>query len=396
MRRLQGTRDLSLAWLFCVAPRLMAVAVLWPAVRLGTSSTIITNHVFSSDLGTPLWPPLYSAFAELAWRLSFGWTPGFVLLHVAAQSLLGPAVFVLAERLGLSRREGWIAVAGCALLPYFVGTSVRSMDVGITIAVAAIGAAALARPGLAAGPASAAWVLTRAEALPLVIILWLGGAVIAWRNRGRRWVAGAALFIAILIAWSAANFVRFGAFTPLSANGGANFYIGNRDGVEASLASRSFNPANEPPQMGESASGADGPYAEDAALGRFTWDRLAANPSRVPTLVRLKFLRYWDWELGTVPPHSRAERLAYTVPYVTLLCLLPFGIVKLWRTGRRFALLFLLLALAGQMLPYLVVFGLIRMRMTVEWALILFGASAVGGLRWSPPHAVRSTTRLAS
>ena len=382
--------------MFSVAPRLMAVAVLWPAVRLGTSSTTIANHVFSSDLGTPLWPPLYAAFAWLAWHLSFGWAPGFVLLHVAAQSLLGPAVFVLAERLGLSRREGWIAVAGCAVLPYFVGTSVRSLDVGITIAVAAIGAAALARPRLAAGPASAAWVLTRAEALPLVIVLWIGAALTARGTGERRWMGGAAVFVAILGAWSAANFVRFGRLTPLPANAGANFYIGNRDGVEASLASRSFNPASEPSRPDAATAAVTGAYAQDAALGRLAWRGLVANPARVPALVWLKFQRYWDWDLGTVPSHSRAERVAYTVPYVTLLCLLPLGAARLWRTERRSALLFLCLVIAGQMLPYLAVFGLIRMRMTVEWALILLGASAVGGLRWSPPHAVRSATRLAS
>ena len=112
-------------------------------------------------------------------------------------------------------------------------------------------------------------------------------------------------------------------------------------------------------------------------------------------LVPLKFARYWDWTLGGNVPHSQAEQWAYTIPYLVLLVLGSLGVVRLWRDGHRSALAFLLIVMAGYMLPHLAVFGLIRMRMSVEWALILVGAAAMGELRWSSPHAVGSATRLA-
>ncbi|MEI6246523.1 MAG: hypothetical protein WCQ64_15955, partial [Acidobacteriota bacterium] len=212
------------------------------------------------------------------------------------------------------------------------------------------------------------------------------------RRAGAR---AAAVFIAVLLAWSAANAVRFGRFTPLPANAGQNLVIGHRPTIAAQLTDRTFNPALEPAVVEPSSDGGGSLYDIDAAAAALAWRRIRDEPAAALALVPLKALRYWDWVLGRVPPHSRLEHLAYTAPYLALLLLAPSGAVQLWRTGRRSALAFLLIVMVGYMLPHLVVFGLIRMRMSVEWALILVGAAAMGELRWSSPHAVGSATRLA-
>ncbi|MEI6246759.1 MAG: hypothetical protein WCQ64_17165, partial [Acidobacteriota bacterium] len=169
-------RDLTLAWLACLLPRVVIAIALHTQIELSTSSTAIVDGVFSSDLHTPMWPPFYQVCAEIAWRLSGGWVPAFVALHLAAHALVGAAVLSLAARVGLSRRTGWIAVVGCALLPYWLGMSVRHLDVGVCVSIAALTAAAIAGGTRAAGWWAGAWFLARAvtglavDALPLVIV----------------------------------------------------------------------------------------------------------------------------------------------------------------------------------------------------------------------------------
>lgn len=388
-------RDLTLAWLACLLPRVIIAIALHGQIELDTSSTAIVDGVFTSDLHTPMWPPFYQVFAESAWRLSGGWVPAFVALHLAAHALVGAAVLLLAARLGLSRRTGWIAVVGCALLPYLLGASVRHLDVGVCVSIAALTAAAIARGTPAAGWWAGAWFLARPESLIAI------AGLAAWRwlatdVAGRRHVIrGAAVFALVVLGWSTANAVRFGRFTPLPSNAGANFAIGYRPGIAERLADRSFNPPLDPviddssPDIGGSL------YDIDAAAAALAWRRIRADPAGALALVPLKFARYWDWTLGGNVPHSQAEQWAYTIPYLVLLVLGSLGVVRLWRDGHRSALAFLLIVMAGYMLPHLAVFGLIRMRMSVEWALILVGAAAMGELRWSSPHAVGSATRLA-
>lgn len=388
-------RELTLAWIACLVPRLCAVLALWPQVSLDTSSTVVVNGVLTSDLHTPMWPPLYQAFAEVAWRASAGWAPAFMALHLAAHALVGVGVLLLASRLGLSRRTGWIAVAITALLPYLVIASVRHIDVGVFVSVAALAAAAMARADARAGWWASAWFLSRPESLVAIIGLGLW----RWLNtdaEGRRRLRHAEIvFIAVLLAWSTSNLVRFDRFTLLPSNAGQNLYIGHRPGVAGRLADRSFNPQSDPDVIDPAIERGESSYAIDDAAARLALRHIRDDPAGALALVAVKFARYWDWTLGNNPPHSRVEALAYTVPYVAILVLALAGVRQLWRTGQRRALAFLAIVIVGYMLPHLVVFGLIRMRMNVEWALILVGAAAVGELRLSPPHAVGSATRLA-
>ena len=118
-----SARELTLAWGACLLPRLAAVVALWSQVSLSTSGTAVATGVMTSDLQTPMWPRLYQVFAVVAWRVSAGWAPAFVALHLAVHALVGAAVLLLAARLGLRRRTGWIAVVILALLPYWKSLS---------------------------------------------------------------------------------------------------------------------------------------------------------------------------------------------------------------------------------------------------------------------------------
>jgi len=273
--------------------------------------------------------------------------------------------------------------------------SVRQLDVGVFATVASLAAAALAGSGARAGWWASAWFLSRPESL----VATIGLGVWRWRTtdaEGRRGVLRAlGIFGAVLLTWSAANFVRFGDFTPLSANAGMNLAIGHGPGVAARLGDRTFNPALEPGTLDQTRTPDQPAYESDRAARDLAFARIGDDPATALALVPLKFMRYWDWRLGDNPPHSRVEHLAYSVPYLALLMLASAGAVWLWRAGHRAALIFLLIVMAGYTLPYLAVFGLIRMRMSVEWALILVGAAAVGELRLSPPQHVGSVARLA-
>ena len=389
------SRDLTLAWVACLLPRLVAVIVLWSQVVLGTSNTVIVDGVFSSDLNTPMWPPLYQVFAEVAWRVTGGWASLYLIAHVAVHASVGTAVLLLSARLGLSRRTAWIGVAVCALLPYLVAASVRQIDVGIFVAVAAWTAAAFARGGASVGWWASAWFLIRPESLAAItgLALWRWGTG-ATAERRQLWRA-VLVFTAVLLTWSGANAWRFGRFTPLPANGGQNLYIGHRPGLAERLADRSFNPPRDPDVPDPAVERGPALYDTDRAAARLALRHIRDDPGGALALVPLKFARYWDWTLGNNPSHSWIEHVLYSVPYLTILFFALAGVARLWVGGQRSALAFLAIVIVGYMLPHLIVFGLIRMRMSVEWALILVGAAALGELRLSPPHAVGSAARLA-
>lgn len=383
-------RDAALAWAACVVPRLALFLAQWPNVRLEASSLDFPGGQAASDLSTPLWPPFFEALAELLWRLGGGHLFLYGLELIAVHALVGVAVLSIARALSLSPRASWLAVAGVALLPYYVATSVRQVDVGAIVAISALAVAVMAewwargsaRARWTVGVAVAAllWFLARAEAIgPIALIFAL-----AWWLPGRltraRVVAASAAFTVLLVAWSGVNAARFGHFTPLPAHGGYHLWVGNHPGAAEELWRRDFNPTLvvEPP------GGADVPpedaYATDAAASRAGWAFIVGQPAAFLRALPVKIYRYWDPQLDEQTPHSTVQRWAYTAPYVVYLPLAVFGGVMLWRRRSWWPLGVLTAVIVGYWAPHVLLYGLIRHRMTVEWALIILAAVALDAL----------------
>ena len=139
------SRDAVVAWAVCAMPRLALFLAQWPNVRLDASSLDFAGGQAFSDLHTPLWPPAFEAIAELLWRVAGGHPFVYGLELIAVHALVGVAVLWMARALLLSVRASWIAVAGVALLPYYVATAVRQVDVGVIVAISALAVAVLAR-----------------------------------------------------------------------------------------------------------------------------------------------------------------------------------------------------------------------------------------------------------
>lgn len=381
-------RDWWVAWLLCLAPRLAALFAFWPDVTLDTSSGLIENGWLFTDIATPLWPPAYLALAEVLWRLTGGHLLAYAVAHVAIASLVGVFVLSVCRSLSLSTRAGWLAVLAVALLPYYVSTSVRQLDVGIVITVCAAFAAVMARWRATAGSAplmirAAALTamllfLTRANALSLIVALYAVLLVAPGRVRRQHVVTSAGIFVVLMSVWSATNAARFGAFTPFPANTGVNLWLGNHAGAGAELMARDFNPSNTLPVDVPADATLDGgdAYASDRAVSRLAWGYLLAHPAETVSNMGRKFVRYFDWRLDEQSPHGRVEQWAYTAPYLLMLICGAIGVGALWRTN-RWALLWLGTVVIGYLLPHLLAFGMIRFRMSVEWATLILAAVGV-------------------
>lgn len=382
-------RDAIVAWVACAVPRVVLFLAQWPNVRLEASSLDFPGGQAASDLHTPLWPPAFEAIAELLWRAAGGHPFVYGLELIAVHALVGVAVLWIARALSLSVRASWIAVAGVALLPYYVATAVRQVDVGVIIALSALAVAVLARWWVSAserwlsavGAAAAAfvWFLARAEAGVVIVMIfaWAWSREPVSRHRVAR---AAALFGLCLLGWSGMNAVRFGHFTPFPAHGGYHLWVANHPGAAEELWRRDFNPSLvvEPPGAADVATG--DVYATDAAASRAAWSFVVAHPGEVLRALAPKVYRYWDPQLDDQTPHSTVQRVAYTVPYAIYLPLAVVGAVWLWRRREGWPLALLTSVIVGYWAPHVLLYGLIRHRMTVEWALVILAAVAVDAL----------------
>lgn len=369
-------RDVAAAWLLCLLPRAVLLALSWPNIRLDTSSVVFAHGVMLSDLATPMWPPAYELFAEVLWRLVRGSVLGYAAGHVAVHALVGVAVLSLCRSMNLSARAAWLAVAGVALLPYYLSASVRQIDVAVVITVCAGFTAVIVRwwtTGTigAIGVAVAAMVLflTRANALSLILMMYAVCLLRPLALQRRDVIASMVVFALALVAWSGANAYRFGVLTPFPSNVGLNLWDGNHPGADGDLQRRDFNPTNVPPPN----VGGDSMYGDDFDMTHAAREYMTAHPLETVANAGRKFLRYWDWRLDTQTPHTRMQEWAYTVPYVVMLLLGVVGTVTLVR-GNRIAVLVLAVVIIGYMAPHLLAYGMIRHRMSVEWAVLILAA----------------------
>lgn len=249
-----------------------------------------------------------------------------MLLGTSIEVFLLAASFLLALALDQHLRgERPLRVFGRDMPPPLAGALLGAL----------CGAGALGRPNL---------FLLLVAALPL----W----IVARNRRKRRWlapalgfVAGACLFLAPPIVHNARI---TGAFVPVSAHGGINFYIGNRPGT-----SGVYNPPDD--MRGDmrgllddaraKAEAALGRRATDAEVNEYYLDRafeaIGSDPAGWLRLLGRKFLLFWNGvEVPDVPNvffyrESCRALAALFLPFAAIAPLAAAGLVVLWRSKRN-------------------------------------------------------------
>lgn len=180
--------------------------------------------------------------------------------------------------------------------------------------------------GLIGGLAS----LVRGSFLPFGAFL---AAAAFWRRREQpRWlglVAACGMAWGLVISvWTARNYLRFGRFVPISAQGGWNLYEGmSMDPAELEL---------RPLDMGREAEarGLKDVFETDAYFGRKAKAWIRENPGEFVWLTARKALKFW--RLFPAPPHPPPVRWAAGLYTLAVFALAALG---LWRgagAGRGF------------------------------------------------------------
>ena len=187
-------------------------------------------------LPTAYWPVGYPAALSLAFRL-FGSEPraGELLnLLFAALTLIG--IQVVGAKLARSALSGWLAALLFAFYPadiVFTGllTSELQFNALAMVGTALALSSTRARVRLPlAGAVFGLAALTRAHGLLLPLLVAVFSHPQPLRGRRDVLVAAAWLYLglsAVMAPWWARNARAFGAFVPVSTNGGINLWIGN-------------------------------------------------------------------------------------------------------------------------------------------------------------------------
>ncbi|MDD5656715.1 MAG: glycosyltransferase family 39 protein, partial [Elusimicrobia bacterium] len=276
-------------------------------------------------------PPGYPVFLAPFCLLGAHGQAAALAAQCVLSAALAPLTFLLALRLGLSRRASLWGGVFCALNPMLIYFSTRVMTeilfvflvmVFFLLWIRAWQEAALplaAAAGLAAGLGS----LTRGTLLPFGGLL--AAAAFCRRKQRPEWLALVAvcgLVWALTMApWTIRNAARYHRFVPVSVQGGWNFY----EGLTADLAEIE---RGRPAAMGEEAAalGLRDPFAADAYFGAKARAWVAGHPGEFLILAARKAARFWrPW---LYPPHARLARWAAGIFYGLFFGLVLIGLLR--------------------------------------------------------------------
>lgn len=328
-------------------------------------------------------PPIPPAITAVVYRvLGLTLAAGYVAwsLQIVMQALVWGLLPWLAREYGLSPNAGLLAGTVGALVPRWPGHG----EALAALALALLGVAfarrwtsGRARPvssftlGLGAGVA-----LHVQPAILPVLFGWCAFEAWSWREPAHRARRSALVWVALGLVlactpWTIRNHRALGAWILVRSNFGLELRMGNHDGAIADLDVMDLEQdlahprtdeaeAREIERIGEAA------YMREARREATAW--IASHPGE---FVRLTLARAANWWLGPL----RDPPMATFATAITLLALVgAFRVRDAVDLPHRVALVVPLLAYP---LVYYVVAYLPRYREPVDWALLLFAASAV-------------------
>lgn len=234
-----------------------------------------------------------------------------------------------------------------------------------------------------AGFAAAAGVLLREETLAIVFVaaaaLWVCGA---WRGR----VAHLSVFVGVLAltvaAWTVRNYLTFGEFILVSANGGQTLYLSTTGWAE-------WQKAEDP---GYQAIAGGMTYLQAShALSRAALRSIAADPMRYASLCVQRVVPFWvgshttylrgvSESFGAYSGRGAWMRVAFKLAFLALhLGLLVLAAAGIWlafanRGDRPIELLLLLAPVAGIATVHFFLFSTSRYQVPTMPFLLVFGA----------------------
>jgi 4-amino-4-deoxy-L-arabinose transferase-like glycosyltransferase len=268
---------------------------------------LLNTGVYGWTAGAPdaAIPPLYSYALAVIYAI-FGRGHIQVGLFHTVLDMLSIAMLTLigSHLLPRGRAVGLVASLCYALYPYLVFQNLTLIDTPLFMALMyafllavvllrerakldagtwllaglgglALGLAMLTRPVIAPlAPLAALWFLFRLDLKQSIL----------------RLLPVAALCLLILAPWIAFTYRVYGAFVPVSTNGGMNFWFGNNKYtiplVQAGYHPQWINPG-EPLNAKDTREASDSLYA-------ISFRYLRENPGKIPELLWVKFLAYWS------------------------------------------------------------------------------------------------------
>ena len=331
-------------------------------------------------------PPLYSLFLVVPMALD-DLGPSFYLWQMAVFALSPPLTWLIARRLGLSRRVAGLAVGLELLYPYYALAFTQLLETGLAI----LAVKALLWSWLAASRSEQPWgwpacglafglaTLVRPNlwtVLPLLILCDRGARRQGW---GLRYLLFAVGLTVALLPWLQHTWRVTGRASPTPTNAGYNMLAGHNPYAVDYLLTRGKvleDTLKDHPQLLATSPGLD-LLERDRELFRRGLEFARRHPAQELGLVPLKAAAYLSPVLER--PYGWTKQLAYTVPYVTVLLLAAFG-VRAARASRWPDLGLVLGFLALYMLPFLIFIATIRMRMPTEFLLLLLAAIGLDDL----------------
>ena len=352
---------------------------------------------------------VYDDEVERGTAQRFGRAPGYPLFLAAldagrpvpastplrvkiAQSLLGAAtvwLLGLIARTAMGPRAGVVAAGLAAVYPPLVTIPAYAFSETLYSFVAFAAIVVLQRSvdgdpanrgGSATVLALTAGLLGGAAALIRPAMLLFMPLAFVWLLGRRKPALAAALtagVVVMVLPWTIRNVDLYGRVVLIATEGGVTFWTGNKPLArgEGDLAA---NPAIKAADLALRERHADlTPDQLEPIYYREAFAWIAAEPSRW-LLLTLRKAFYTIVPIGpSYAVHSPRYRLASIVPYLIVLPFALPGAVRLWRSPRRPAALFLLAGSA--VLMCLVFFPQERFRIPViDPALLLFAAALAG------------------
>ncbi len=206
----------------------------------------------------------------------------------------------------------------------------------------------------------------------------------------RMWCIFSLSMAAVVLPWTARNYVLFKSLVPISTNSGINFYIGNNP--DANL-----TPDFSDPNFWKLAPGVDwrdgaGELEAHRRGLREGLHYIAAHPARSAQKSVQRAALLWTPPLGGLDGTSRSTVLLRAFWLAFTLMTWGFALYGLWRTRSAWRMLALpLLVIIGFSLPYVLTYVDARYRLPMESFLLFYSALGLDALwQWRGAFARRS------
>jgi hypothetical protein len=357
-----------------------------------------TSHLIGKQ--DQCWYSGFQLIMDLLWHWTGGRASYLVLIQVAVFSILLIPIKSIAADLGLSANRRIFAFAAVVFLPYYVATSANQPQVAWSIGLATLSIWSILRwrrnkyswnDGLLFLVIAVVTCLFRPSILPALLGALLTMILFCRECRRRTVLLAAAMYFSLFLihqlsvpmqslnpsgnpSW-ASYCVK--TLTPFPYLTGYNLYLSNspytfdfvKQHSNGSFEGYIWERLPMPEHIAD-------PYDREgnAILTKHAIKWISENPGDAVLGIFAKLYKFLEPVLPDSASRRLSDNLLYTLPYIFYF---GFFVRRMFdfSPARNINQTILLGALFGFLLPHLLIFGLVRMRMTFEFAIILIAAT---------------------